>query len=369
MWYLVYIALALEIPTFEIDPLNMPTSNDGEGVVYSVADGVLNMAYSSTLYEGQSENTPTQVVFKATHEAIRYGNTGSQARLKSLIRELLILSHEPISTHPNIVTLYGVAWSHIQPHDDDGDVSREPLLQPRPLLEQADGTLTNFLQGYPELPLRAKFSIIRQIAESLAALHACNIVHGDVKPENVLMFGETPKISDFSHSRLNASSVTSLSGTRGYQAPEVIYDEVQSGLAIKADIFSFAVVAFQILYSRKQTCSFYLEQASTIEYYASTFSVTDIDDSYYWNTMSHCDLDFQSTADPEEVWALIECIFSNSVIRNPQHRNLIPIIEALAKFEGTESPPVVSMSSHVLVPPIHLDSEVCIRSQECQRSV
>ncbi|XP_043468534.1 serine/threonine-protein kinase mos isoform X1 [Leptopilina heterotoma] len=95
-----------------------------------------------------------------------------------------------------------------------------------------------------------RVSIWKAIASALRFCHNSGIVHGDVKPKNIL-FGvdSQPKLADFGSSvLLNESCLEYVfHGTPGYAAPEVVRGEVPTPAA---DIYSLGVVAWQML-SRK----------------------------------------------------------------------------------------------------------------------
>ncbi|URE42222.1 STYKc [Musa troglodytarum] len=100
-----------------------------------------------------------------------------------------------------------------------------------------------------------RFSIILDIAQALAFLHLeCDppVVHGDIKPSNVLLgFDFQAKISDFGLSRVfsrELSSTTSMRGTVCYVAPECHGCE---RLMEKADIYSFGVLILVIVSGRR----------------------------------------------------------------------------------------------------------------------
>jgi DNA-directed RNA polymerase specialized sigma24 family protein len=68
--------------------------------------------------------------------------------------------------------------------------------------------------------------VVRQIAEALAYAHAHGVIHGDLKPANV-MLGPTGKVTvtDFGFAHLvgpNRQGLKSVGGTLGYMAPEVL---------------------------------------------------------------------------------------------------------------------------------------------------
>lgn len=67
------------------------------------------------------------------------------------------------------------------------------------------------------------------LAEGVAAVHAADVLHRDVKPANVLMEGRTPILIDFGLARVaddpRLTQTGWLLGTPGYLAPEVLYGD------------------------------------------------------------------------------------------------------------------------------------------------
>jgi serine/threonine protein kinase len=74
------------------------------------------------------------------------------------------------------------------------------------------------------LPSAMKKGIALDIARGLSALHQCGVVHGDLKPANILAFLKPElhaKIADFSHSFLDTGRTRNLvGGSYIYAAPE-----------------------------------------------------------------------------------------------------------------------------------------------------
>jgi len=99
------------------------------------------------------------------------------------------------------------------------------------------------------LPVSESVDIAMQIAAGLAAAHARNIVHRDVKPSNIIITNErVVKIVDFGLARIasSASATQSITttGTLPYMAPEQILGE---GIDQRTDVWALGVILVQML--------------------------------------------------------------------------------------------------------------------------
>ncbi|MGW1374202.1 WD40 repeat domain-containing serine/threonine protein kinase [Streptomyces sp. NPDC002446] len=101
-------------------------------------------------------------------------------------------------------------------------------------------------EGGP-LPVGGVLALAAGLAEGLCAIHACELVHRDLKPGNVIMAADGPRIIDFGIAQLSdaGSVVTSTGvvlGTPSYTSPEQLRAQ-PAGPA--ADVFSLgSVLAF-----------------------------------------------------------------------------------------------------------------------------
>lgn len=121
--------------------------------------------------------------------------------------------------------------------------------------EFIDGqTLTQWMIDHPKPKLTAVRGIVEQIAKGLLAFHRLEMLHQDLRPENVMVDSTgTVKIMDFGSTRVagiieNAASVQNLpAGTAQYTAPEYFLGDAGSS---RSDLFSLGVIAYQMLRGR-----------------------------------------------------------------------------------------------------------------------
>jgi serine/threonine protein kinase len=108
-----------------------------------------------------------------------------------------------------------------------------------------DGSLADKLKAEGSLPVRLAVEITIGILNGLEFLHSKNIIHRDVKPANILMQGDVPRLADFGISRaLQATSVSSkIVGTESYMSPES-FEGVRS---VQTDIWSVGVLLYKLL--------------------------------------------------------------------------------------------------------------------------
>jgi serine/threonine protein phosphatase PrpC len=117
--------------------------------------------------------------------------------------------------------------------------------------EFIDGqTLTQWMIDNPKPGLESVRGIVEQIARGLQAFHRMEMLHQDLRPDNVMIDRTgTAKIIDFGSTSISgiADDALEILGTAQYTAPEYFLGE---GGTSKSDIFSLGVIAYQMLTGR-----------------------------------------------------------------------------------------------------------------------
>src|SRR5262249_45128646 len=176
--------------------------------------------------------------------AIKRMSTGMRASRGDRQRFLREGQRASALNHPNVACIYDVVE-----HQDEVFLVMEYV---------SGGTLRQRLKE----PFSAQqfLEIAIQCADALAAAHEKCILHGDIKPENIMLtpsgqvkildFGVAKRISAPDPSAATASLETmtnSLSGTPAYMAPEVLLQKPHDS---RADIFALGLVFYEMLSGR-----------------------------------------------------------------------------------------------------------------------
>ena len=137
--------------------------------------------------------------------------------------------------HPNILAIY------------DYGQAEETAYLVMPLVE--GGTLNDKLRQKKKFDLPEANHYLQQAAAALDYAHRRNIVHRDIKPQNMLLRAEDDRLllSDFGIAKVlsaaSAQSRTGVMGTLSYMAPE----QLEGNVGVGTDIYALGCVLFQML--------------------------------------------------------------------------------------------------------------------------
>ncbi len=114
-------------------------------------------------------------------------------------------------------------------------------------------TLAQWMVDNPAPPMEIVRTIVEQIAKGLRAFHRQEMVHQDIRPNNIMIDKSgTVKIIDFGSTRVAGISETvprnhGIMGTAQYTAPEYFLGQLGSA---RSDLFSLGVLSYQLLSGR-----------------------------------------------------------------------------------------------------------------------
>lgn len=186
--------------------------------------------------------------FAAVRRA-RHRATGQEYAAKYVRRRRPNLSLEREARHEIAVLLLGLRLRdpHIVRLHQVYETRTEYII----LLEFAvGGDLQRLLDDAVPLSECDVRNILQQVLRGLSFLHAHTIAHLDIKPQNLVMMGDTPdagvKLLDFGLSRVitQGIEITQIMGTPDYIAPEVINYEPMS---LSTDMWAIGVLTYVFL--------------------------------------------------------------------------------------------------------------------------
>lgn len=175
------------------------------------------------VYRARDQELGREVAIKQIHEQY----LDDPAQLERFWQEAQLLAS---LSHPNIVTIYDL-------HRERGWVIME--LMQASLAERFDDR---------QMPIASVRTTLAHGLRALKYLHARGIVHGDIKPSNLMIDSRRRiKIGDFGLARRVSDEEGSLiKGTTKYMAPEVVSEEFGE-IGPSSDLYSLGFCAYELM--------------------------------------------------------------------------------------------------------------------------
>jgi serine/threonine protein kinase/tetratricopeptide (TPR) repeat protein len=175
-------------------------------------------------------------------KVLREDLASDPARLKRFEQEARAAS---ALNHPNIITIYEI-----------GKHGKTPYIA----MEYVAGKTLSEIGGDAPFSANELVRIAMQIAEGLAKAHAADIIHRDIKPQNIMVTADGyVKILDFGLAKLHRATPESdtdaatltregtspglLMGTAAYMSPE---QALGRGIDARSDLFSLGAVLYEM---------------------------------------------------------------------------------------------------------------------------
>ncbi|KAI9659824.1 MAG: hypothetical protein M1821_001175 [Bathelium mastoideum] len=229
--------------------------------------------YTKPVTDPSSQVQPYPYFVAVKHMILPPRSVGDQDAHKrrmlysTVSREIRVLMHPPLRDHCCIIPVLAYGWTN---HPSEG---ANPYL----IVDYSDhGTLTQYFRRCT-IPLHERRELAVDVAVGIKVLHDNKIIHGDVKPDNILVFDsgndystrpQTAKLADFGASLFeqDVESEASYLGTSIFNAPEIegrprhmskehqvkgqwgiLDDNSRISQYKKADIYSFGLLLWETM--------------------------------------------------------------------------------------------------------------------------
>lgn len=189
---------------------------------YEIVDALAQGEFA-TVYRARDRELGREVAVKQIHPQY----LADPRQLARYWHEAQLLAN---LQHPHIVTIYDI-------------------VRPRGwlILELMRGSLQKHAQGEP-IDLDALRTVLFEVLSALQFLHVSGVVHGDVKPSNLMLDARgRVKLGDFGLARrVNNENGSLMKGTTKYMAPEVAATQF-GPIGPASDLYSLGIVAYELM--------------------------------------------------------------------------------------------------------------------------
>lgn len=186
----------------------------------------------ATVYLARDRRHGRDVALKAYHPDLAAASASGTDRF---LREIEVAAR---LSHPNVLSLH-----------DSGEVDGLPWY----VMPYVDGeSLADRIEREGQLSIAEAIRIARLVAGGLQHAHDQGVVHRDIKPDNIMLSGQSVMLADFGIAHaldtMNSSRLTATGlsvGTPAYMSPEQIAGKGR--IDGRADIYSLGCVLYHML--------------------------------------------------------------------------------------------------------------------------
>ena len=200
---------------------------------------------------GEVANTPTSDIFQTFINPKFSLAVKRIQHFPTALNEIVVYGHWELRSHKNVLRLEGISWEV----SETGDVSPNLVFE-----KSALGNCEAFFNSDEgqQIPMDGKIDMCLQLAKAVALIHRADIIHGDIKPQNILIFPDgdskyLAKLSDFGYSsyvpHIERDRLVFMPKSIPWNAPEHHYRGFKFDDAVKMDIFSFGVFCLWLLFT------------------------------------------------------------------------------------------------------------------------
>lgn len=202
-----------------------------------IANGLCGEVWKGTYTIG---GRPVIVAVKVMRSTLFLNSQTAEQTMRRLLRETGVWS---TCVHSHLAPFIGVCYEVTRGY-------QVPCLL-SPFYE--NGTIMQYLERNPNA---VRMDLLRQFISGLAYLHGRAIVHGDLKPTNILIDDAgNAMLADFGHSRILGvsgftTSTMTIAGTFRYMAPELMVPanpDITPTPTIASDIWAAGMTGLEIL--------------------------------------------------------------------------------------------------------------------------
>ena len=195
-------------------------------------ESVLGRGGMSTVYRAQDLTLKRPVALKIIHPHL----TDNPQFLQRFEQEATAIAR---LRHPNIITVFDLH------HDEENTYMVLELLEGTTLRAELDRLKAAGLR----LPLGETLAMFTVLCEAVAYAHKHQMVHRDIKPDNIILTADRdPILLDFGIAKLMSGNSKTLAattlGTATYMAPE---QAKEGDIDHRADIYSLGVMLFELV--------------------------------------------------------------------------------------------------------------------------